>query len=206
MLTGHCRASRRASLVLLTCALLASCSAPRLLRPDAARMKALEQREDTLRSRPDWTLRGRMAISGPEDSGSGTLDWSQQGPAFRFTLSAPVSGKTWTLSGDGQHAELLGLHGQQAVVAATASGLLASELGWNVPVAQLAYWVRGIRAPGPADVVFQGDGLPAEIRQDGWVIEFRDYETTRDPLLPRKIFAGNGAYKVRLVVQSWELQ
>jgi outer membrane lipoprotein LolB len=200
----HCRASTRAALFLLLCTLLASCSAPRLLRPDAARMSALEQRERALNSRPDWALRGRMAISGPEDSGSGTLDWSQQGSTFRFALSAPVSGKTWTLSGDSQHAELLGLHGQQPVVAPTAAGLLASELGWNVPVTQLAYWVRGIRAPGAAEVVFQADGLPAEIRQDGWVIEFRDYETTQDPLLPRKVFAGNGAYKVRLVVQRWE--
>jgi outer membrane lipoprotein LolB len=206
MRSGYCSVSTRAGFFLLVCALLASCSTPGLLRPDAARMSALEQRERALGARPDWALRGRMAISGPQDSGSGTLDWSQQGSTFRFALSAPVSGKTWTLSGDSAHAELLGLHGQEPVVAATASGLLASELGWNVPVTQLAYWVRGIRAPGPAEVVFQGDGLPAEIRQDGWVIEFRDYETTQDPLLPRKIFAGNGAYKVRLVVQSWELR
>lgn len=172
------------------------------MRPDASRMQALEQRERIVLASPDWSLQGRMAISSPEDSGSGSLTWDQQGAEFRFALSAPVSGKTWTLSGDSTHAELSGLH-EQVVMGTSASELLARELGWKVPVAQLGYWVRGIRAPGPAQVVFREDGLPAEIRQDGWKIEFRDFEESDDPVLPRKIFANNGDYRVRLVVRRW---
>lgn len=191
---------RTASLAVLA-ALLASCAAPRL-RPDAERMSALEQREQILLAHRDWSLQGRMAISAPEDSGSGSLDWAQRGETFRFALSAPVSGKTWTLSGDNQHAELTGLRAQ-TVVGRSAAEILGRELGWQVPITQLAYWVRGIRAPGKADVVFAADGLPLEIRQAGWVIEFRDYESTHDPVLPRRIFANNGEYKVRLVIQRW---
>ena len=192
----------RTVLLALLCALLAACAAPRL-RPDADRMGAQEVRERRVSAVEDWSLHGRMAISGPQDSGSGTLDWLQQGSTFRFALSAPVSGKTWTLSGDADHAELTGLR-TQPVRGANASDLLASELDWKVPVGELAYWVRGIRAPGPADIVFREDGLPAEFHQDGWIIEFRDYASEQDPPLPRKIFASNGDYKVRLVVQTWE--
>lgn len=191
---------RNVSLALL-CSLLASCAAPRL-RPDADRMSAQEQRERILSVGAEWSLQGRMAISSPDDSGSGTLDWRQQGSTYRFALSAPVSGKTWTLSGDSGHAELTGLR-EQAVIGTSASELLARELGWKVPITQLAYWVRGIRAPGEAKVDFREDGLPAEIRQDGWLIEFRDYEESGDPILPRKIFANDGDYRVRLVVRRW---
>ena len=191
----------RAVCVVFICILLASCAAPRL-RPDKNRMQTLEQRERIVLASPDWTLQGRMAISGPEDSGSGSLAWRQQGEVFSFALSAPVSGKTWTLSGDSAQAELSGLH-EQAVIGTNASELLARELGWTVPVVQLGYWVRGIRAPGRAEVVFREDGLPAEIHQDGWVIEFRDYEESGDPILPRKIFANNGDYRVRMVVRRW---
>ena len=182
--------------------LVTSCAAPRL-KPDAGRMQLLEQREHILLARSDWSLAGRMAISGPQDSGSGSLEWQQQGEVFSFTLHAPVSGKTWTLSGDAEHAQLTGLR-EQALEAANGADLLARELGWRVPVGELAYWVRGLRAPGRAEVTFQEDGLPAEIRQHGWTVEFRDYTSTGDPLLPRKIFASNGDYKVRLVVQRWD--
>ncbi|MEP6881136.1 MAG: lipoprotein insertase outer membrane protein LolB [Dokdonella sp.] len=188
----------------LLCSLLASCAAPRL-RPDADRMSAQEQRERILSVGAEWSLQGRMAISSPDDSGSGTLDWRQQGSTYRFALSAPVSGKTWTLSGDADHSELTGLRAQP-VRGANAADLLSRELGWKVPVGELAYWVRGIRAPGRADVVFREDGLPAEFHQDGWTIEFRDYASDEDPPLPRKIFASNGDFKVRLVIQHWKRQ
>ena len=182
--------------------LVAACAAPRL-RPDAMRMQAQEQRERVLLARTAWSLSGRMAISGPQDSGSGSLEWHQQGETFSFTLHAPVSGKTWTLSGDADHARLTGLR-EQPLQAADGAELLARELGWRVPVGELAYWVRGLRAPGRAEVAFQQEGLPAEIRQHGWIIEFRDYANSGDPRLPRKIFASNGDYKVRLVVRDWD--
>lgn len=191
----------RTALLALVCAFVAACAAPRL-RPDADRMAAQELRERTLSADVDWSLHGRMAISSPQDSGSGTLDWRQQGSTFRFVLSAPVSGKTWTLDGDAAHAELSGLR-PKPVRGANAADLLRRELGWNVPVGELAYWVRGIRAPGPAEIDFREDGLPAEFHQGGWIIEFRDYATERGLQLPRKIFASNGDYKVRLIIQSW---
>lgn len=182
---------------------LVSCATPHV-RPDADLMSAQDQREQQLMAISDWSLQGRLALSGPSDSGSGSLDWQQKGVDYRFTMQAPVTGKTWTLSGNGQYAELTGLQAQP-VKAGDASTLLNRELGWKVPVVELAYWVRGLRAAGPADVVFRPDGLPAEFRQDGWLIEYREYDETREPALPRRIFASNGEYKVRLAIQRWDL-
>lgn len=184
--------------------LLASCAAPRL-RPDAQRMSAQEIRERTLAAQPRWTLRGRLAISGPQDGGSGSLEWSQDGGSFRFTVNAPVTGKTWTLSGNDSHVELEGLR-DGPIVGDNAAIMLERELGWQVPVDELAHWVRATRAPGDAELVFRADGLPAELRQAGWKVEYPDYDASRQPALPRRIFASRGDYKVRLVVQRWELR
>lgn len=182
--------------------LLASCAAPRL-RPDALRMSAQEIRERILVAQPAWTLRGRLAISGPQDGGSGSIEWSQDGGGFRFTVNAPVTGKTWTLRGNDGHAELEGLRGG-TIVGDNAAMLLERELGWQVPVDELAHWVRATRAPGKAELVFRADGLPAELLQAGWKVEYPDYDASRQPALPRRIFASRGEYKVRLVVQRWE--
>ncbi len=198
----HARSCLRLVLPGVVILALAACAAPRL-RPDAGLMSAQEQRERLLATRPSWSLSGRLAISSPNDAGSGSLDWQQDADAFMFRVSAPVTGKTWTLRGDADAVELAGLRAE-AVRGDDASALLERELGWTVPVAQLANWVRATRAPGRAELRFRPDGLPAELVQDGWTVEYRDYVAGTEPAMPRRIFASKGGYQVRLVVQQWQ--
>jgi outer membrane lipoprotein LolB len=79
-----------------------------------------------------------------------------------------VTGKTWTLAGTPSHAVLTGLR-PQAIEGDDARALLERELGWQVPVAGLVDWVRGMRAPGTANIGFRPDGLPAAIIQNDTV-------------------------------------
>ena len=197
------RALRLAGVALFA-VMLAACAAPRT-RPGAATSAQLAQqaaRERELAALTTWTLEGRLGVSRPGDSGSGSLEWSQQGTRYRFSVHAPVTGRTWTLSGDAEHARLDGLR-EQTVEGDDAASLLERELGWNLPVARLVDWVRGARAPGAARITFRADGLPARIEQDGWTVEYLDYDSARDPPLPTRIFARRGDDRVRLAVRTW---
>ena len=189
----------RASLLLLV--VLAGCAAPRI-KPDANLLAGQDAREHTLATQRTWQLDGRLGVSDGHDGGSGSLQWHQDGDTFDFSVHAPVTGKTWVLSGDAHRAELKGLR-EQAVEGDSASALLERELGWHVPVAELTSWVRGARANGDARIEFNSDGLPAVIEQDGWKIEYPDYDTAQRPPLPRRIFASRGEYRVRLSVSQW---
>lgn len=181
---------------------LAAC-APKLLRPDAAGLDAQDRREALLAPMSDWQLVGRLGVSDGNESGSGSLTWSQHADAYRFELHAPVTGKTWLLTGDANRAELQGLR-EATVEGDDAASLLQHELGWRVPVAELAWWARGMRAPGQAELSLRPDGLPARIVQAGWQVDYRDYDETQQPPLPRKVFAESGKYKVRLAIQRWQ--
>ena len=181
---------------------LAACAAPRV-RPDGELLAGQSEREKTLAAQPGWQLEGRLGVSDGRDSGSGSLQWRQDGDTFHFSVHAPVTGKTWVLSGDAQHAVLEGLR-QQPVEADDAAQLLERELGWHVPVVELTHWVRAARANGDARVEFRADGLPSAIEEDGWKIEYPDYDTAHQPPLPRKIFASRGSYRVRLAVSKWQ--
>ncbi|MFC4822425.1 lipoprotein insertase outer membrane protein LolB [Dokdonella ginsengisoli] len=192
--------------VLAAASLLAACVGPRVKPPivpaDAALLDQQAAREQALGARADWSLRGRLGVSDGRDSGSGSLEWSQRGDAFRFSVHAPVTGKTWTLSGDAGHTTLQGLR-EQPVEAGDAQSLLQRELGWHVPVAELTHWVRGLRASPDARIAFRADGLPAEIDEGGWKVQYLDYDTSRDPALPTRVFAAQGEYKVRLAIREW---
>jgi outer membrane lipoprotein LolB len=200
-----------ASLRLAACVplmlLLAACAGSRV-RPQQADTASLVRqlaREQALATHANWTLRGRLGVSDGRDSGSGSLEWTQSGDAFRFSVHAPVTGKTWVLQDRDGRVVLEGLR-EQPVEGDDAARLLERELGWRVPVAELVHWARGMRAAGPAQVTFRGDGLPATIEQAGWRVEYLDYDDSREPPLPRKVFASHGNYKVRLAIREWTLE
>jgi outer membrane lipoprotein LolB len=188
--------------------LLAACAGPRIrpeVAPDPELLQRQALREQALSAVPAWSLRGRLGVSDGRDGGSGTLEWTQRGDAFRFSVHAPVTGKTWTLSGTPSRAVLTGTSAR-AIEGDDARALLERELGWQVPVAGLVDWVRGMRAPGTARIEFRPDGLPAVILQDGWRVEFLDYDDSREPPLPRRLFASSGERKVRLAIREWSIE
>ncbi|MCK9539375.1 lipoprotein insertase outer membrane protein LolB [Dokdonella sp.] len=191
----------------LAALLLAACAGPRVkpVLPTASLLAAQDAREAALRSKDaSWQLEARLAVSDGRESGSGSLAWRQSGATFRFTVHAPVTGKTWVLAGDASHARLEGLPGG-TVEGPDAAWLLERELGWHVPLAELSDWVRGMRAPGPAAITFRADGLPATIDQGGWHIEYRDYAQGHAPALPRRVYASRDSYSVRLAIRAWDM-
>ena len=193
--------SRSTALVAVLLA-LAGCATPKV-KPDADLLARQTERERLIAAQPKWQLEGRLGVSDGRDGGSGSLQWHQDGDRYQFSVHAPVTGKTWVLSGDAHRAELKGFR-EQAIEGDSASALLERELGWHVPVSDLTSWVRGSRAKSEARIEFRGDGLPAVIEQDGWKVEYLDYDSSRQPPLPSRIFASRGDYRVRLAVKQWQ--
>ena len=190
------------SVLLALCAAVAAC-APVRTRETPAAAAAQAAREAELAQRAHWTLTARIAVSNGQDGGSGELAWRQDGARYTFTVHAPVTGRTWKLSGDAQRAVLEGVDAQPDV-GTDAERLLRERLGWDVPLAELDAWVRGMRAAsGRADVQYDDKNLPAVIEQSGWKVEYRDWFVGRDPALPRKLFASRGAARVRMAIEDW---
>jgi outer membrane lipoprotein LolB len=184
--------------------LLAACAPVPVRHPGtAAQLAAQAARESELGARLQWGLEARFAASDGQHGGSGSLDWSQRGETFQFTLRAPITGKSVQLEGGPNGAVLIGA-GREPLAGRNAGEVLNAEFGWNVPVADLAWWVRGLRAPGaPAIMTFGANGLPATLDQDGWHVDYREWYAERSPPLPRKVYASRDPYSVRLSIQQW---
>lgn len=184
--------------------LLAACAPVPVRRPGtAAQLAAQAARERELGALPVWGLHARFAASDGRHGGSGSLDWSENGERYRFTLRAPITGKSVQLEGGPEGAVLTGA-GREPLAGRNAGEVLNAEFGWKVPVADLAWWVRGLRAPGiPAILTFGANGLPATLDQDGWHVDYREWYAERSPPLPRKVYASRDPFSVRLSIQEW---
>ena len=187
-------------------ALLAAC-APVRVRESAETSAIQAAREATLAQRTRWQLSAHIFVSdGGDNSGSGELEWLQDADRYVFSVRAPVTGKTWKLSGDAHQAQLEGIE-PQPLRDTDPERLLRERLGWAVPLAKLQSWVRALRAPGgSAELLFDAANLPVLLKQDGWTIEYRDWFEQGDPLMPKRVFATRGNARVRMAIEHWSFE
>jgi outer membrane lipoprotein LolB len=178
---------------------------PLLVRPgNSAELAAQVRRALVLAQLPVWQASGRIGVADAQQGGSGAFDWAQDGASIDFTLTAPITGRSFRLHSGPDGACLSGLK-PQPVCAFDAASLLRAELGWELPLGELRAWVLGVAAPGSASHMQYGlDGLPAQLQQDGWAVQYRSWNMQARPLpMPRLIEAQHAPYSVRLYVDQW---
>jgi outer membrane lipoprotein LolB len=186
--------------------LLVACVPAVRMQGDASLLAAQQQREATLLKADHWMLQGRLGVSDGRQGGSGSFNWTQDGDHYEFVLRAPITGKSFRLTGDAAGAELDGLDGGP-LRGPDAEALMRKALGWEVPMRDLRAWVLGLRADsGPAKLGFGADRLPSLLQQDGWAVEYREWDAKRTPPLPTKVYAQKPPYKVRLSIESWQFR
>jgi len=188
--------------------LLAACVPQQVVRNkgDAAALAQQEAREQQLAHTDHWTLQGKLGVSNGKDAGSGGFTWTQEGDRYEFIFRAPISGKSYRLTGGPDGAELDGVDGGPQR-GPDAEALMYRSLRWEVPLDELRAWVLGVRAQGAhAELSFGDDRLPSVLQQDGWTVTYPLWDTTHQPPLPAKVFAEKPPYKVKLAIESWSLQ
>ncbi|MEP6898421.1 MAG: lipoprotein insertase outer membrane protein LolB [Rhodanobacter sp.] len=188
--------------------LLTACVPAVRMQGDAGLLDAQRAREQQLAGASHWVLQGRLSISdGKGGGGSGSLVWTQDGDHYIFEMRGPaISGANFRLSGGPDGALLEGLR-EGPLRGHDAETLMRKAVGWEVPLRDLRAWVMGLRADsGAAELRFGADRLPSLLQQDGWTVDYREWNATRQPPLPNKVFAEKPPYKVRLSIESWQFR
>ena len=191
--------------LLLAVLLLPACSTVKTTGSgDPARLEQYETRVSAITKLESWTLRGRLAVSDENDGGSGTLRW-QEGPGgSRMDFHGAMGRGAWRLVAGGGQAELDIADGKR-YTAATVGELVRGQLGWELPVENLSWWVRGVAAPGSTDRRTLGEhGTLSFLSQSGWDIEFGRYREVEGLSLPMKLTARQDGKSVKLAIRDWE--
>lgn len=158
----------------------------------------------------DWQLTGKLGIRTTDDSGSASVKWTQQIASYQINLSGPLGQKSMIITGTPDRVRLEQT-GEPAQEAKTAEALIKKSAGWTLPVAQLAYWVRGVPAPKLriTHLLQNETGLIAQLIQGGWSIHYSNYrDQTFNGInlpLPGKITAEYKDVRLVLVIRDWRL-
>jgi outer membrane lipoprotein LolB len=134
----------------------------------------------------EFDLSGRIAARYSDDAFSGLLTWRHAADGDEMLISTPM----------GQGVARIVRQGE-AVVLTTAEGREFSDrdgealtervLGFRLPLAGLADWVRG--RPAPA------------LEERGWKVEYQERDIENRPTRLRVTYPG---VELRLVISNWE--
>lgn len=163
------------------------------------------QQQAAVQAMQDWEVRGKVAYRLPEDAGSASLVWTQADGDSDLRLSGPLGVGSTRVSRDGALIRVR-RDGIERSYPADAAPWLPNGTLLPIPVDAIAYWLRGVPAPGRAvDELELHDGRASSIRQAGWAITIQDYDASTAPPLPtRLVFEAPAAgLTLRMIVREW---
>ncbi|HUE93183.1 lipoprotein insertase outer membrane protein LolB [Pseudomonas sp.] len=151
-----------------------------------------------------WQISGKVGIRAPQDSGSGTLFWLQRQDYYDIRLSGPLGRGAARLTGR-PGAILLEVANQGRYQAATPEQLMQEQLGLNLPVSHLLWWIRGLPSPdSKSRLNLDADSRLAQLSQDGWQVEYLRYAEQNGFWLPERIKLSGFDLQVTLVIKDWQ--
>ncbi|MDX1458847.1 MAG: lipoprotein insertase outer membrane protein LolB [Marinobacter sp.] len=166
------------------------------------------QRQQEIQSLQHWQLQGKLAVRQPSDSGSAVINhWNQHDDAYDISLSSAFLGLGRTqIKGVPGYIELT-LPDGATYRSTEPEELVAAATGWQLPIDNLIWWIRGLPSPGSDYRLYFNFGARlAMLRQGGWEIRYDAWERFMDdkPELPARITAVKGEKRVRLAVTQWQ--
>jgi len=197
-------APQRAACILLGTVVLAMVTgcAVREQRPAGA---WLEEREQLFDGIDHWSVSGRVALSDGQRGGSLGFEWLARGDQHEVRLRTLAGGRQWRLEFGPGHAFLEGSEVGQ-MRGRDPDPLVEAAVGWPIPVAELAWWIRGLIPPDQRhDVHYADDGTLAAAVTEPWAIEFQRFSQVGSVLMPARVQADSEPYRVRVVLRDWNL-
>lgn len=164
-----------------------------------------QQRQNKLSTLTAWTVKGAIGVHNQKDGWSASVNWQQIHNQYQLQLFGPLGAGLIRLNGTKGHVTLLTANNKKAQ-ASSGDALLHQQTGWNLPVDNFYYWIRGIPAPGlVAEQKLDAYNHLQQLQQQGWTINYLGYTAVKGIDLPNKIELLAQNVKIRLVINNWQL-
>ena len=161
-----------------------------------------------------WETSGRVGIRTSDDAISGNFNWQTDPTTFSLKIVGPF-GQGATKLDQTKDGTVTLAYKDTKVQGDNAAILLQQELGWEFPVEQVTYWIRGLAAPvnpltplvQKAQVITDSKtNLPKTIEQDGWTVTYSSFTDVEGLSLPRKMQVSKPPFRVNLIINQWTIQ
>lgn len=166
-----------------------------------------KDREFALNAIKSWHINGKIAVQTPQQSGSATVNWTQQANRFNISIVGPLGAGGIKLYGTRTGQVTLQTSDGQVFTDNNPEQLLAKRWGYHLPVSNLSYWIRGLPSPNmAASTHFDTAGRLSTLIQQGWVIQYLSYVHRGKVDLPDRITIHSPSLQVKIAIYEWQTE
>ena len=154
----------------------------------------------------DWQLRGRVNVRYQNESHTPRIQWQQQEENYRIRLWGTFNAGNTVIIGEPKFVTME--HNGDSITAETPEELVLDNLGYELPISYLEFWVRSLPAPGPEpEIEFSDQNQISKLKQDGWEIKYLNMRQFDGVILPRRveITRKKNDIQLRFIGLSWIL-
>jgi outer membrane lipoprotein LolB len=149
----------------------------------------------------EFELAGRIAVRYRDESSSGNIAWRHGVSEDEVLITTPLGQGVARIVRIGDAVTLTDAEGRDHR-ASDAEALTEQVLGFRLPLAGLAEWVRARPGPGPSEVRKDESGRIVELEQSGWKIEYQDWQ--EDRRLPTRMRLQYPGLELRIAISQWK--
>ena len=169
------------------------------------KIQSWQQRYQVLSHISKWSIDGVFSIHQPGKTLMVSYNWQQKACNYHIRIHSVLDIYSVNISGNSGMV-LLWHSPQECYTADIPERLMQARLGWQLPVSNLYYWIRGIHAAGGAYLAnFDPYGHLITLQQNGWYILFSQYTPIGSVDLPRILKLNSGKLAVKIVIKHWNL-
>ena len=184
---------------------LAGCASTPVAKPDqsAAAQTLRQQHLQSLAGIQQFSLQGRIGVQTSGKGFSGSMQWLHNRTDDSIALFSPLGSQVASIKKTPDQFTLEDASGK-SYSAADAETLTQEILGWRLPLKGLADWSIGRPTQSPVqNSIWNEQGVLTNLEQDGWKIEYSNYEQQGSYLLPNKIYLKSDKLNLKLLVEKW---
>ena len=193
------------SLLLCSCAQFPRTSSIPPVPVESATNPDWRARQVALNALVQWQLSGKINIRHNSRSNTARLNWRQNKAEYNINIVGPLGQGSVVIAGRPGYV-LLQQAGKDPIEAASPELLISHQLGYQFPLSELVYWVRGLPAPGSRSQSRLDDRSQLiQLKQAGWQIDYQNYQAFKGLQLPGKIKLVGNNLQLTLLIKRWEI-
>jgi outer membrane lipoprotein LolB len=154
--------------------------------PPASKNSDWARQQDQLHNLDSWQFRGRVDVRYNNESHTPRIKWMQQNVKYNIRLWGTFNAGNTEIVGRPGFVTMES--GSEVLTANSPEELILQQLGYELPVSYLEFWIKGLPAPqSEADLSFNELSQLTVIKQFGWTINYTDPRQYDSYTLPRRI-------------------
>ena len=190
--------------------LLTACASKNVLQTPTYN---LEQQQYQINKIKHWSVKGRIAVTTPEEKFSSNYSW-QHTPVQQELMLYGSLGITYAHLVQKEQLATLTLSDKDIFQSNDIGSLLENVFGYPLPINKMQYWFKGLPYPDNAKtnniskLSYDELGFLKSISHEQWTISYKKYKSFKQfhqIKLPTKITITDGLTTIKLSNRGWQI-